>query len=94
MGGEVRVLGIISVSITLHVSLGYKVAEVRGQATLVIEPGNNRLDFFIETKVTRAQACDLTYGSAKSWRATCWSRWHSHACPALILRPSLMNLQE
>ncbi len=41
MGGEVQVLGIISVSITLHLSLGYykvgAVAEVRGQATLVIE---------------------------------------------------------
>lgn len=41
MGGEVQVLGIISVSITLHLSLGYykvgAVAEVRGQATLAIE---------------------------------------------------------
>ena len=41
MGGEVQVLGILSVSITLHLSLGYykvgTVSEVRGQATLVIE---------------------------------------------------------
>jgi hypothetical protein len=41
MGGEVQVLGIISVSILMHLSLGYykvgTVSEVRGQATLVIE---------------------------------------------------------
>ena len=41
MGGELSVLGIVSVSITLHLSLGYyKTAgqsEVRGQATLKIE---------------------------------------------------------
>lgn len=41
MGGEVQALGIISVSILLHLSLGYykvgSVSEVRGQATLVIE---------------------------------------------------------
>ena len=41
MGGELSVLGIISVSITLHLSLGYykenNQAEVRGQATLKIE---------------------------------------------------------
>jgi hypothetical protein len=41
MGGEVQVLGIVSVSITMHLSLGFykvgTVSEVRGQATLVIE---------------------------------------------------------
>lgn len=41
MGGEVQVIGLISVSILMHLSLGYykvaKVSEVRGQATLVIE---------------------------------------------------------
>lgn len=41
MGGELSVLGIISISITLHLSLGYykenNKAEVRGQATLKIE---------------------------------------------------------
>ena len=41
MGGEVQVLGIMSVSILMHLSLGYykvgKVSEVRGQATLVVE---------------------------------------------------------
>jgi hypothetical protein len=41
MGGAVQVLGIMSVSIMLHVSLGYykvgSASEVRGQATLVIE---------------------------------------------------------
>jgi hypothetical protein len=41
MGGELQVLGIVSVSVTLHLSLGYykvgTVSEVRGQATLVIE---------------------------------------------------------
>jgi hypothetical protein len=41
MGGELSVLGLISVSVTLHLSLGYykegKTAQVRGQATLEIE---------------------------------------------------------
>jgi hypothetical protein len=41
MGGALRVLGIITVSVTLHLSLGYyktgTVSEVRGQATLLIE---------------------------------------------------------
>ncbi len=41
MSGEVQVLGILSVSILMHLSLGYykvgTVSEVRGQATLVIE---------------------------------------------------------
>jgi len=41
MGGEIQVLGIISVSILMHLSLGYykvgTVSEVRGQATLVVE---------------------------------------------------------
>ena len=40
MGGEVQVIGILSVSILMHLSLGYykvgAVSEVRGQATLVI----------------------------------------------------------
>ncbi|GAC1310512.1 MAG: hypothetical protein NVSMB19_24780 [Vulcanimicrobiaceae bacterium] len=40
MGGEVQVIGILSVSILMHLSLGYykvgPVSEVRGQATLVI----------------------------------------------------------
>lgn len=41
MGGELSVLGIVSVSITLHLSLGYykegNESQVRGQATLKIE---------------------------------------------------------
>lgn len=58
MGGELSVLGLISVSLTFHLSLGYRKSgnkpEVRGQAELVVEV---EVLFFSSSVTVRVERC-------------------------------------
>jgi hypothetical protein len=83
MGGELSVLGIISVSITLHLSLGYYKesgsALVRGQATLVIEVSLLFFSVSVKAKVERkfaGSSGDPTFAQLVSDEAI-WARYCS-----------------
>jgi hypothetical protein len=81
MGGELSVAGIISVSITLHLSLGYAkqggASLVKGQATLTIEV--SLLFFSVSVKATierkfAGSSADPTFAQLVTDEAT-WSRY-------------------
>jgi hypothetical protein len=81
MGGELSVAGIISVSITLHLALGYYKetgsAQVRGQATLTIEVSLLFFSFSVKALIERrfsGSSADPTFAELVTDDAT-WSRY-------------------